>query len=66
MTNRRSGDRIKVQKIRLKARGIIEYGSKRNCRKEVEKHEKETMESVDRAHVGGNDAYAERLFGVCA
>ena len=57
MTNRRSGDRIKVQKIRLKARGIIGYDSKINCIKGVEKHEKEIMESMDRAHFGGDNVY---------
>lgn len=62
LTNRRSGDRIKVQKIRLKVRGIIEYDSKINCIKGVEKHEKETMESVDRAHFGGNDVYGRPVF----
>ena len=57
------GDKRMYQKMRFYAK---RHESKRNCMKGVEKHEKETMESVDRAHFGGNDAYAERVFGICA
>ena len=30
--------------------------------KGVEKHEKEIMESMDRAHFGGNDVYGRPVF----
>ena len=47
------------QKIRLYAK---RHESKRNCIKGVEKHEKEIMESMDRAHFGGNDVYGRPVF----
>ena len=49
------------QKMRFYAK---RHESKRNCMKGVEKHEKETMESVDRAHFGGNDVYGRPVFRV--
>ena len=48
-----------ASKIRLYAK---RHESEINCMKGVEKHEKETMESVDRAHFGGNDVYGRPVF----
>ena len=47
------------KKIRLYAK---RHESEINCMKGVEKNEKEIMESVDRAHFGGNDVYGRPVF----
>ena len=54
-----NGDNGMHQKMRPYAK---RHESKINCMKGVEKHEKEIMESMDRAHFGGNDVYGRPVF----